>query len=87
VVHVAACKAVECGGNGHQLPGVDPHRVLPAGLIGIELVPALESYWRCRPAEGGVEALRVVAVPRERLELDQVDVERVGVLVPKTVLF
>jgi hypothetical protein len=31
VVHVAAGEAVEGGGDRYQLPGVDPHRVLPAG--------------------------------------------------------
>src|SRR6266516_5197098 len=79
VVHEAPREAIEGSGNRDKLTWVDPHSVFPAHLVRIER-PMLLKEDRCgRSSRFWTEAVLIVEVSAERLELDEVHMEGMGV--------
>src|SRR6266487_6757152 len=79
MVHVAACEAIEGGRYRDHFSRVDTHRIFPAQFVRIERPMPLKSDGYSRCPRFWLEALRVVEVSAQRLELHEMHMEGMGV--------
>ena len=79
MVHVAACEAIEGGRNRDHFPRVDTHRVFPAQLVRIERPMLLKADGCRRCSRFWMEAVLIIEVSAQRLELDEMHMEGMGV--------
>src|SRR3989440_12736058 len=79
MVHESACEAIEGGGDRDKLTRVDPHGVFPAHLVRIERPMPLKEDRCSRSSRFWIEAALIVEVCAERLELDEMHMEGMGV--------
>src|SRR5947209_10882438 len=79
VVHEAPCEAIEGSGNRDKLTRVHPHGVFPAHFVLIERSMLLKKDRCSRSSRFWIEAVLIVEVSAERLELDEVYMEGMGI--------
>src|SRR6266849_3759519 len=80
MVHVAACEAIEGGRYRDHFTGVDTQRVFPAQFVRIERPMPLKADGCRRCSRFWMEAVLVVEVSAQSLELDEMHMEGMGVL-------
>src|SRR5216684_635591 len=79
MVHVAACEAIEGCSYRDHFTRVDTHRILPAQFVRIERPMPLKADGCRRCSRFWLEAILVVEVSAQRLELDEMHMEGMGV--------
>src|SRR6266700_2940572 len=79
MVHVAACEAIKGCRYRDHFSRVDPHRIFPAQFVRIESPMPLKADGCCRCSCFWMEAVLLVEVSAQHLELDEMHMERMGV--------
>src|SRR6266851_4230951 len=79
MVHVAACEAIEGCRYRDHFTRIDTHRIFPAQFVRIERPMCLKADGCRRSPSFWMEAVLVVQISAERLELDEMHMERMGI--------
>ena len=79
MVHVAACEAIEGCRDRDHLTRVDTHSIFPAQFVRIERPMRLKADGCRRSPRCRIEAVLVVKISAERLELDEMHMEGMGI--------
>src|SRR5713226_3286717 len=79
MVHVAACEAIEGCRYRDYFTRVDTHRIFPAQFVRIEPPMPLKADGCSRCSRFWMEAVLLVKVSAQRLELDEMHMEGMGI--------
>src|SRR5690349_1824403 len=79
MVHVAACEAIEGGRYRDHFTRVDTHRIFPAQFVLIERPMRLKADGGRRCPRFWMEAVLIIEVSAQCLELDEMYMEGMGV--------